>query len=180
MTIPDYQTIMLSFLKFLADQKEHALRETIENLADRFKLSESERKELLPRGNQAIFDNRVGWARTYLKKAGLLESTRRGYFVITKRGQKVLESNPATINVKFLEQFEEFREFRKRKKEETTKLKHEHGTTTPEEALENAYQNLRDNLANDLLQLDRILLKKLSKCNQSECLCWICSIFTYY
>lgn len=74
MTIPDYQTVMLRLLRFAADGQEHSLREAIENLADHFDLSDDERKVLLPSGRQATFDNRVGWARTYMKKAGLLHT----------------------------------------------------------------------------------------------------------
>ncbi len=72
MAIPDYQTVMLPLLKFLADGVEHSLREAIDALADEFSLTEAERTEMLASGQQAIFNNRVGWARTYLKKAGLL------------------------------------------------------------------------------------------------------------
>jgi len=75
MAISDYQTIMLPLLKFLRDKKEHSLRETIDTLADQFHLTADERRELLPSRHQAIFNNRVGWARTYMKKAGLLKST---------------------------------------------------------------------------------------------------------
>lgn len=71
MAIPDYQTVMLPLLKLASDDKEHQIREAVNMLADQFKLTEAERKETLPSGG-AIFDNRVGWARTYLKKAGLL------------------------------------------------------------------------------------------------------------
>jgi restriction system protein len=154
MPIPDYQSIMLPLLTFLADQQEHSLREAMDSLARQFKLSEAERRELLPSGQQAIFDNRVGWARTYLKKALLLESARRGYFRITQRGLDVLKGNPPAINIRFLDQFDEFRQFRAPKRErmsqkEETESGHEE---TPEEALESAYQNLRDTLANDLLQ----------------------------
>ena len=85
MPIPDYQSTMLPLLKFSQDQQEHSIREAIESLADEFNLSEEERGELLPSGTQPIFDNRVGWARTYMKKAGLLDATRRGHFRITER-----------------------------------------------------------------------------------------------
>ena len=85
---------MLPLLKLAGDRKEHSLREVIEALADELKLTDEERKELLPSGQQATFDNRVGWARTCMKKAGLLKSTRRGYFQITERGLDVLEQNP--------------------------------------------------------------------------------------
>jgi restriction system protein len=87
MAIPDYQSIMLPLLKFASDGQEHSLRGSIEALADEFDLTGEERRELLPSGQQATFDNRVGWARTYMKKAGLLKTTRRGFYLITDRGQ---------------------------------------------------------------------------------------------
>ncbi len=77
MPIPDYQSVMLPFLEALSDRKEHSIRELIEKLSNTFLLTEQERKELMT-GGQPVFDNRVGWARTYLKKAELLESPRRG------------------------------------------------------------------------------------------------------
>lgn len=154
MAIPDFQKIMLPLLKFLEDKIEHSIRGTIDSLADQFDLSEEERRELLPSGQQAIFSNRVGWARTHLKKAVLLEPTRRGHFKITERGLSVLNQNPQNINIKFLDQFEEFKKFRAYKKEAPNKHKQtdEEQDKTPEEALEIAYQNLRDELANDLIQ----------------------------
>ena len=111
MAIPDYQSIMLPLLKLAGDGKEHSLRETIETLADHFSLSDEERRELLPSGRQPTFDNRVGWARTYMKKAGLLRSTRRGYFQITERGLDVLDQSPPEINAAYLRQYPEFVEF---------------------------------------------------------------------
>ena len=78
MAIPDYQTVMLPLLRVVSDQDEHSIRAAIEKLAAEFKLSDEERRELLPSGKQPVFDNRVGWARTYLKNARLLEYTRRG------------------------------------------------------------------------------------------------------
>lgn len=160
MAIPDYQSIMLPLLKLAGDRNEHSLRETIETLAEEFKLTPSERKELLPSGQQAIFDNRVGWARTYLKKAGLLETTRRGYFCISDRGLKVLQNRPPTINNKFLEQFDEYLEFRNKRnssQQESTQKNSiietpEESLETPEESLESAYQKLREDLAAELLQ----------------------------
>jgi restriction system protein len=83
MAIPDYQTCMLPFLKFLEDGKEHTLREAEDVLATVFNLTPTERAELLPSGQQFIFKNRIGWARTYLKKAVLIESPKRGIFKIT-------------------------------------------------------------------------------------------------
>lgn len=152
MSIPDYQTIMLPLLKSCADNQEHSLREAVEILAQYFQLTPEELKELLPSGQQEVFLNRVGWARTYLKKAGLIESTKRGYFKITDRGKKVLEENLYHIDVKYLDKFGEFRAFRSIKKKKEEKPTNEQTSkTTPEEALENAYENLRNNLSNELL-----------------------------
>ncbi len=100
MAIPDYQSIMLPLLKLLKDEKEHSLREVSDKLANVFNLSDDELKALLPSGQQAIFMNRVGWARTYLKKASLIELTKRSFFKISKRGIEVLKQNPAIVNVK--------------------------------------------------------------------------------
>jgi len=154
MAIPDYQTLMLPLQRVAGDQQEHSLREVIDQLSEEFGLTEEERKELLPSGQQEIVANRVAWARTYMGKAGLLESTRRGYFKITDRGLKVLKKNPDRIDVKFLEQFEEFRQFRalRHTKSEEQEIEEETHKRTPEEALESAYKQLRDNLANELLQ----------------------------
>lgn len=154
MAIPDYQTIMLPLLQLSGDRQEHIFREVVDTLANEFNLTDEERRELLPSGQQEIFSNRVGWARTYMKKAGLLESPRRGRLKITQRGLDILAQNPPKINVTFLDQFKEFQEFRTLKHEKTIlKEKVEIETeTTPEEALENAYQNLRGDLTNDLLQ----------------------------
>ena len=155
MTIPDYQSIMLPLLCFAADKQEHALRATIDALADEFALTDAERNELLPSGQQATFDNRVGWARTYLKKAGLFASTRRGYFQITDRGLKVLADKPAAISAKFLEKFPEFQEFRNDSKKTSAVAETEEEDTkkTPEEVLEQAVQQLNNNLAVELLQI---------------------------
>jgi len=151
MAVPDYQSIMLPLLQLAGDGKDHTLREAIDGLAKQFGLTEEERRELLPSGQQAVFDNRVGWARTYMKKAGLLESPRRGYLKITTRGQEVLSSNPLKIDVGFLRQFPEFVEFQTVKKDRFEGFELEPGET-PEEVLENAFQGIRHGLASDLLQ----------------------------
>jgi restriction system protein len=150
MAIPDYQTIMLPLLKFLGDEKEHSLREAIDALADQFHLTAEERRELLPSGNQEIFNNRVGWARTYMKKAGLIKSTRRGYMCITDRGLNILRQKPSKIDLELLGQFEEFIAFKTLRHEKPEREKER--VKTPGEILESAYQNLRTDLANDLLQ----------------------------
>lgn len=155
MAIPDYQSLMLPLLKLTGDRKEYTITQAVDLLADQLKLSTEERRMLLPSGQTTIFINRVGWARTYLKKAGLLESPRRGYFCITDRGLDVLKQKPSRVDNKFLEQFEGYRAFRAAGREITVAQKEiqKPETETPEEALENAYQSIRDDLANDLLQM---------------------------
>ena len=102
MAIPDYQTIMLPLLKYAGDDQEHSMREAVDFLADEFELSEEELKEMLPSGTQKLFNNRVGWALTYIRKAGLIESPKRGVFKITDRGQQVLSQSVEKIDNKFL------------------------------------------------------------------------------
>jgi restriction system protein len=149
MAIPDYQTMMLPLLKLAADEKEHFIHNAIDQLVRVFNLSEQERKELLPSGQQMIFDNRVGWARTYLKKAGLLESTKRGFFKITTAGLEALKQQPNEINVDFLKRYPGFVEFKETyKKDERETLDNTH---TPEESLEYAYQRIKQDLAQELL-----------------------------
>lgn len=154
MAIPDYQSIMLPLLNKVADKQEHKYRDLIEVLGTTFRLTDEERKELLPSGQQPIFDNRVGWANTYLKKAGLLESPRRATIVITQRGLDLLKQNPLRIDVKLLKQFPEFVDFQTVKhedSEEETSLPIDTSAQTPEETFEGAYHRLRKSLAHELL-----------------------------
>lgn len=153
MSVPDFQSIMLPLLEYAGDNVEHSIRKAIDDLAERFKLSSEQRTTLLPSGKQAMFDNRVGWARTYLQKAGLLKKTRRGYFQISELGLGLLKEKPAFINVKFLKQYPEFNEFHelKHEKETPSETPSPSEEVTPEEALEAAYQQLRDEVASELL-----------------------------
>jgi restriction system protein len=154
MTIPDFQTIMLPLLELAGDGREHSLREAVETLAERLGLSEDERKERLPSGRQPTFDNRVGWARTYLAQAGLLEAPRRGWFRITDRGREVLGEAPPRIPVQLLERFEEFRSFRERRRPQGGRpTPGPSPEMSPEEALEEAHQQLRRALMAELLKL---------------------------
>lgn len=145
---------MLPFLKFASDGKEHSLEEARQKMGSVFTLTDEDRKALLPSGRQTVFSNRVAWAKVYLHHAGLLTSPRRGYFQISERGREVLRSNPAEINVKYLERFPEFVEFRttdKKPKKAATLSQIEGEEQTPEEMLESAYQRLRADLAAELL-----------------------------
>ncbi|RMG54600.1 MAG: restriction endonuclease [Bacteroidetes bacterium] len=155
--IPTYEDCMLPFLKAIEDGNTYKLADLTQNLSKHFQLSEAELKELLPSGKQTIFKNRIGWAKTYLKKAGLLESPKRAHFRITKRGKSILDRNPGRIDNSILMQFSEFVEFQKPTPDSPRNTHHipnetHEASTTPEEVLEYAYQELRDKLANDLLE----------------------------
>jgi len=153
MAIPDYQTIMLPLLRFLSDGNEHSFREAVDFICDNFKLSDDEKRQKLASGQMSIIDNRVSWARLYMKKANVLEATRKGYFKITERGLQILRENPPTVNVRYLKQFPEFLNFRRSIRDKDEIVEHEeYDRETPVELLESAYQGINYALAEDLLK----------------------------
>ena len=157
--IPDYQTLMRPVLESVATG-ENSNVNIVEKLADRFKLTDEERSELLPSGKQARFTNRVHWAKSYLKQAGLVNSSRRGYFVITEKGRAALADPTVQINNTFLEQFEGYQDFKNRTKEvlpdsasfvlQTTRPVVEQ--STPDETLREAHDKITATLAAELLE----------------------------
>ncbi len=160
MAIPDFQTIMLPVLRLASDGREHRFRDAVEQLASEFGISDAERAELLPSGTAPLFDNRVGWARTYLKQAGLLHSPKRGLLQITEAGRALLAENPRKIDLSLLDRYERFREFRSRRREKGESAgEHEakpfqqesSADQTPEDALGAAYQKFRRNIESELL-----------------------------
>lgn len=163
MPIPDYQTLMLPILKAATDGGEHRVADVMEQLAQEFHLTQEERLQLLPSGRQTTFANRAGWAKSYLVQAGLLESTKRGYFKITPRGHQVLNKNPSRIDNDYLLQFEDFVSFRNRGKTSeivpgsTTVVEapEQDQTQTPDELIRTTVRQIDAALAKDIL--DRIL-----------------------
>ncbi|MFY9402654.1 MAG: restriction endonuclease [Candidatus Omnitrophota bacterium] len=164
MAIPKYEDIMLPLLKFIADGKEYTKSEAINAMKNEFSISDSEMLILLPSGRGRLFNNRVAWAKTYMKQAGLLEITQRGIFRITQRGKDILLKGPERIDKEYLEQFEEFQSFlnksrnRNAMKEDKSNVFVE--SQTPEEIFEVSYNTLKQELVSDLL--DNIL-----KCSPS-------------
>lgn len=155
MPIPDYQSCMLPLLKFASDEKEHSMSEAVDKLSNQFNLTPSEREELLPSGTQFVIANRIGWARTYLKKAGLLTDPRRSFFKITGRGKELLKSNPQKISTHDLKKYDEFKEFQQKSNQKDASTIQEdsnQGYSTPDEALAYGYQKLTANLADELLE----------------------------
>lgn len=157
--IPSYEEIMLPLLKLLSDGQEHSLQEADDFLSDLFNLTEDERRELLPSGQQPVFRNRLGWARTYMKKAGLLTTPKRAHFKISKRGVDLIKEHPAEITSQFLMRYQEFVDFKSLKKTKDNGEESEENhfyfsnDKTPEESLEYAYQKLRSELAKEVLDV---------------------------
>lgn len=153
MLIPDFQTLMLPLLRFCADGGEHGRHDALPFLAQEFALSESELAELLPSGKQAKFINRIAWAKSYLKQAGLLETTTRGIFRISERGRSVLADNPVRVDMKYLERFPEYQAFRSGQRfgNQQDDAAGNIQQVTPEELLESGYLQIRTALATDLL-----------------------------
>ncbi len=157
MAIPDFQSIMLPLLNFCADGKEHTNREAIDTLSQQFGLTEEEKAAFLPSGQQRVFGNRVAWARAHMKMARLIENTKRGVFRISERGREVLSKSPSEINLRFLGRFPEYIEARNQQRaNRDQKEEAEQEAKTPEEQLEQAYEVLRENLANELLSQLRL------------------------
>ncbi|MCZ8233748.1 MAG: restriction endonuclease [Inhella sp.] len=156
MPVPDYQTLMLPLLSLADTRGEMTFKDAVRQLAQHYQLSSDEANEMLPSGNQPVFTNRVGWARSYLKQAGLLSSPRRGVFVITAEGKSLLAEKPARIDNSVLSRFTAFQAFKSKSKstsEAADAVSPAPPTSieTPEDALSTAYQQLRRSLESDLL-----------------------------
>ncbi len=155
MAIPTYEECMLPLMKIAEDGKEHLFREATDALINQFNLTEKEKQELLPSGSAFVINNRIGWARTYLTKAGLLLTTKRGYFCISEEGKKLLQKEPAFINTKMLKEYDAFNEFQSIKESgnsENNKIEHNiEQSITPHELLESGYLSIKNELADELL-----------------------------
>lgn len=153
MAIPDFQSIFLPLLKACADGKEHTKQELIPLLAKQFGLTDPELEIKLASGKQGMFDNRVGWAISYLKQAGILENPRRGVSKITARGMQVLSENPQPFNAKYLKRFPEFVVFHTGKPKDGSALVElaSANSETPDELIAAGYKQLREALAVELL-----------------------------
>lgn len=153
--VPDFQTLMRPVLNSAQSGEVH-IGDVVQSLADEFELDEQDRTELVPSGKQTRFANRVHWARTYLKQAGLLKNVRRGHFKITESGLDALKSKEK-IDRKFLEKYPEYVEFKNRERLPSTERDEDVVSVsdkTPDEVLRLAYQNINDSLAREIL--DRV------------------------
>jgi restriction system protein len=162
MSVPDYQSLMLPVLSVCPPNGEIYIGAVVDRLAEQLGLTPEDRAELLPSGKQTLFSNRVHWSKTYLNKAGLIESTRRGHFKITARGQQVIDSHPKRIDNLFLSQFDEFRQFRERSSQGTAEGQNPStpafvtSTETPDEIMRIAHRQIEASLAQELLDRIRV------------------------
>lgn len=154
MTVPPYSAYLKPLLQYAGDGEEHQIRDATAAIADYLGISEQDRNELVPKGNQPVLNYRVHWANTYLKKAKLLESTGRGRFKITERGLSVLRQDPDKIDRSYLMQFSEFESFATSSRTKSTQddSQVEEADQTPKELLISVYQSLRKELADELLE----------------------------
>lgn len=152
MPIPKYYEMQKPFLQLLEDGQAHTLKELKIQIADFFCLTEGELSELLPSGRQTVFVNRIGWARTYLKKAGLIDSPSRATFTITSEGQAVLTENPNVIDNDYLMKYESFREFQSASSADNTSQPMQNDASgTPDDTFEDSFRKINESLADELL-----------------------------
>jgi restriction system protein len=152
LAIPDFQSIMRPLLEHLSDGEARSTPETLEALAVIFGLADHELAELLPSGTQPVFKNRIAWAKSYLKQAGLVRSPSRGVYQITERGLDALKATDR-IDMKFLEQYPDYQKFRERSRQSRI-APSPSPNETPEELIEQGYKQIRDDLSLELV--DRI------------------------
>lgn len=155
MAVPKYDELMKPLLVAVQDGEVYKMKDVTSMLAQQLNLSAEDLAELLPSGRQTVFKNRVNWAKTYLKKAGLLDSPARATIVITDAGKKVVADNPEKIDSKYLEQFPSFVDFTSAPETQdggvTPPAVPQPTDLTPDDQLEEAYKQINASLASDLL-----------------------------
>lgn len=153
MAVPDFQSMMLPLLEAIADGAEHSNAEIAEIIAVRLGVTNADREIMLPSGQQTVFTNRVAWAKAYLKKAGLLQSPKRGTLQLTADGTKALAEKLDRINIRYLRKFESFEKSRSAPGvSETPVVSGDVVAATPEELIDAGYQSLRDELIAEIIE----------------------------
>ncbi|WP_294911461.1 restriction endonuclease [uncultured Eubacterium sp.] len=171
MAVPKFFEFFEAFLKAVSDGELHSAKDVRNNIANSMKLTEEDLAEMLPSGTQRTFDNRVAWARTYLDKAGLIETPMRGKYHITKEGIRALTSNEK-IDIAYLEKSEEFKNFHNVTTQNTSIEIQDEKNETPLEILESAHKQYLSALASQLMdevmkltpvEFERLVVKLLLK-----------------
>lgn len=154
MAIPKYNELYVPFLRALTDGGVHTLKEIKEAVANALQLTEDELSERIQSNKQTVIDNRLGWARTYLKKAGLLISEKKAHFQISEEGKRLLAEGVPITNELLAERYPSFAEFVNDKSSPDTPVTQtapENETETPQETLERVFQTINHQLSDDLL-----------------------------
>jgi restriction system protein len=171
MVIPNNWDIALPLLLQIKNKKEYSVKIIENELVKYFKLSDEERNETKKSDRrETIFHNRVHWAKFYLKKAGLLEDSKKGYVKITSEGTKLIKKKVKKIDQKFLMQFPDFISYyskkTKIKKKKVIRLRLERmddvdeniGKTVPDttsnDSTETDYENLDNNSSDKIDEYD--------------------------
>lgn len=154
MAIPQYQEIMFPLLKLLSDDQPHSISQINDDLANHFQLTDEEKNRPKASGNQALFRNRWGWTRFYLKKAGLLEVLTNYDTKITNEGQEFLRSNPPFLNKESLMKIPRFAEYIQKIKEKkySQEQTDDSEDKSPEDKISDGIQEIRKNLEEDILE----------------------------
>ena len=150
MAIPKFFEFFEAFLHALEDGEIHSAKEVLTIIASTMNINASDRAELIPSGKQSKFDNRVMWARTYLNKAGLIETPQRGHYRITSEGKKALSSGEK-IDLKYLESSEAFKDFRNITASREESIAPEEKNESPMEIFDSAYQEINAALASQIM-----------------------------
>lgn len=161
--IPDYQSLMRPVLE-CARKEPRKISDVVEQISDELHLTDDERQQLLPSGKQTTITNRVHWARSYMKQAGLVRNPKRGWYELTDRGRAVLDDQSVKLDSKFLEQFDDFQDFKARGKDngedEAIADAEAISANTPDETLQAAHKKLDAALAANLLDYVRVASPK--------------------
>lgn len=185
MEIPDYQTLMLPLLQYLSDGKEHQINECANAIAKHFKLTEKQQNQLLPNSNYPILKDRMGWAKSYMKMAGLIKNDKRGIYQITDAGLSLIKSNPQTINNQLLMQYPSFQEFlnksqpsqKSKTEKDTEDINLEEEKRTPSEMMREALGQVNHQLGEDLIDkvismspqfFERLVIELMEKMGYGE------------
>lgn len=159
--IPDYQTLMRPVLETVASDERY-IGDVITEIGEKLKLSDEELNEPVPSGKKTVLANRVHWAKSYLKQAGLVEYPRRGHFRLTERGRQALASMDEIDN-SYLKQFEEFREFQSRTNDTSDSelsAAEKDDESTPDEIVRAQHKKINNALADELLDKVRTATPK--------------------
>ena len=156
MAVPKYNEFMIPILKLCSDKKEYSLKDVIEIMSNEFNLSEADKNEMLPSGTQTTLYNRIGWAKTYLIRANLIEKVNRGTFKITHRGLEFLKNETSTVDIILLKQNKDLQEYQSisfdKLTAEADNIAEIQKSITPEESFEYGYSNIIDNLSYEILE----------------------------